>query len=100
MTVDASGTVKAAAFKSGWSASATTTAAYVFNFGTLAPPSISPSPGTYLHGQPITLSGPAGATQHGRHLAHGHVAGLHGAVDVVLIPDGFRTRLPDGLGAE
>ncbi len=61
VTVDASGTVKAAAFKSGWSASATTTAAYVFDFGTLAPPSISPSPGTYVHGQQITITGPDGA---------------------------------------
>jgi hypothetical protein len=62
VTIDGSRTVKAAAFKDGWSTSATTSAVYELNFGTLATPSISPAPGTFVHGQSITIEGPSGAT--------------------------------------
>ena len=55
-------TLKAAAFKEGWSTSAPAAAAYAFHFGILGAPVISPNAGTYLHGQQISISGPPGAT--------------------------------------
>jgi hypothetical protein len=64
VTVETTTTVRAVAFRTGWSASAATTADYIINEGTLAPPVVSPAPGTYLHGEPIIIWGPEGATIH------------------------------------
>ena len=56
-------TLKAAAFKPFWSTSAVSTAVYTMNFGTLAPPTISPGAGSYTSSVTVTLtSGTPGAT--------------------------------------
>lgn len=62
VSVSTATTLKAVAFKSGWSASATASATYAFNFGTLAAPTISPVAGQYVFGQEITLSATGFAT--------------------------------------
>jgi hypothetical protein len=62
LTVSASATLKAVAFKHGWSASDLASVDFAFDFGTLATPVISPAAGTYVHGQALTITGPPGAT--------------------------------------
>jgi alpha-tubulin suppressor-like RCC1 family protein len=63
LTVSTSTTLKAATFRTGWSPSTVTTATYTMNFGTLAPPTISPSAGTYTSSATVTLtSGTPGAS--------------------------------------
>lgn len=56
-------TVKAAAFKTGWSTSAIASATYTLNFGKLAPPTLSPGAGGYAGGVTVILGSPVvGAT--------------------------------------
>jgi alpha-tubulin suppressor-like RCC1 family protein len=52
------------AFKPGWSPSPVTRAAYRFNYGTLAPPALAPTSGTYVTSVGVTLSGPPEASVH------------------------------------
>jgi chitinase len=52
-------TLKAKAFKSGWTDSVTRTASYTFNYGTLNAPVISPSGGTYSTDQTVSLTAPS-----------------------------------------
>jgi alpha-tubulin suppressor-like RCC1 family protein len=54
--------LKAAAFKSGWSVSATRSGTYTMNFGTLSAPTASVPGGSYVGAQSVTLSAAAGAT--------------------------------------
>lgn len=62
LSIGTTTTLKAKAFKSGWSDSDTTTGTYTMNFGTLAAPTMSPAGGTYESSVEVTLSGPSGAT--------------------------------------
>ncbi len=55
-------TLKAAGFKANWTTSGTATATYTMNFGTLAPPSISPASGTVQTSVTVTLESIAGVT--------------------------------------
>ncbi len=55
-------TLKARAFKTDWAASATATATYTFNYGTLSRPVASPDAGQYSNAVSVTLSADAGAT--------------------------------------
>ena len=55
-------TLKAKAFKSGWTDSDTRTDVYTLTLGTLSPPAISPAAGTYIDSVQVTMSGPAGST--------------------------------------
>ena len=48
LSVSTGTTIKAAAFKTGWTPSATASATYTMNFGTLAAPSVLPASGTYM----------------------------------------------------
>jgi alpha-tubulin suppressor-like RCC1 family protein len=52
-------TLKAKAFKSGWTDSVTRTATYTFNYGTLDAPVISPGGGTYSTDQTVSLTAPS-----------------------------------------
>jgi alpha-tubulin suppressor-like RCC1 family protein len=54
--------VKVIAFKTGWTASAVNYATYIFNYGTLAAPTFTPTPGQYGYGSTIALSAAAYAT--------------------------------------
>jgi len=49
-------TLKAKAWKTGYDASATATATYQMNFGTLAAPTFTPAPGTYTSSATVTMS--------------------------------------------
>lgn len=49
-------TLKAMAFKDGWTTSEVSVATYLMNFGVLAAPTVAPAPGLYQYGQPIALS--------------------------------------------
>lgn len=49
-------TVKAIAFKSGWSDSTMLTASYAFNYGTLAAPTVTPAAGAYTTSVAVTMS--------------------------------------------
>lgn len=60
--VTTSTTIKAAAFRTGWTPSGTASAAYTMNFGTLPLPGIVPAAGTYTSEAAVTLSSIAGAT--------------------------------------
>ncbi|PYR13611.1 MAG: hypothetical protein DMF99_00940 [Acidobacteria bacterium] len=55
-------TVKAVGFKTGWSSSGVGSAAYTFNYGTLAAPVFSPPPAQIGYGTTVTLSAASGAT--------------------------------------
>ncbi|MGE3843274.1 MAG: chitobiase/beta-hexosaminidase C-terminal domain-containing protein, partial [Vicinamibacterales bacterium] len=55
-------TVKAVGFRTNWTTSATGTATYTMNFGTLTAPTLSPGTGTYTSSVDVTLSAMAGAT--------------------------------------
>src|SRR5205823_2936326 len=55
-------TVKAVGFKTGWSSSGVGSAAYTFNYGTLAAPVFSPAPAQIGYGTTVTLSAASGAT--------------------------------------
>lgn len=61
ITVNTATTVTARAFKAGYSPSATGSALYEFNYGTLADPVISPPGGSYTGPQTVTVS--AGADE-------------------------------------
>jgi alpha-tubulin suppressor-like RCC1 family protein len=62
--VNQSLTIAAAGYVTGWTPGATATATYTLNLGTLATPTISPTPsGPYTtQTPPVTISGPSGAT--------------------------------------
>ena len=63
LTLDATTTVKAKAFKSGWAASGTASASYTIDLGEAAPPSMDPPGGRYATEQTVTLtSTTSGAT--------------------------------------
>jgi alpha-tubulin suppressor-like RCC1 family protein len=62
IAVTGSTTVKARAFKTGWTSSDALTATYTLNLGTAAAPTISPAAGTYTGSVDVTLTGPSGAT--------------------------------------
>jgi alpha-tubulin suppressor-like RCC1 family protein len=61
-SIATSTTIKAAAFRSGWTPSTTASATYTMNFGTLPLPGITPAAGTYTSEAAVTLSSIAGAT--------------------------------------
>ena len=54
--VNATTTIKSAAFKSGWSASSVRTATLTFNYGALDMPSIEPASGSYAGTVSVTMS--------------------------------------------
>jgi hypothetical protein len=54
-------TLRARAFRTGWTPSVTATATLTISYGTLATPTASPDAGVYQTSQTITLTGPAGA---------------------------------------
>jgi alpha-tubulin suppressor-like RCC1 family protein len=58
-------TLKAKAFKSGWTSSSTAAASYYFNYGTLPTPTATPGEGSYTTDQTVTLalSGGPGSAQ-------------------------------------
>ena len=62
LSVAAATDLAARAFEPGWSPSPVTREAYRFQYGTLAPPVIVPTPGTYVTSVSVTLSGPPGAS--------------------------------------
>ena len=62
ISVSTSSTVRAIAVRSGWTDSPVSSATYSMNFGTLAPPTVSPAPGAYSGSVTVTLSALAGAT--------------------------------------
>jgi alpha-tubulin suppressor-like RCC1 family protein len=51
-------TLKAKAFKTGWTDSGTRTATYTFNYGTIDSPVISPGGGTYSTDQTVSITAP------------------------------------------
>jgi alpha-tubulin suppressor-like RCC1 family protein len=53
-------TLKAKAFRSGWSASSTAAASYYFSYGTLPTPTATPGGGSYTTDQTVTLALPGG----------------------------------------
>jgi alpha-tubulin suppressor-like RCC1 family protein len=61
MTVDTFTVLKAKAFREGWTPSATATATFTLNYGTLAPPVAQPTSGTYASGQVVALEAASGA---------------------------------------
>src|SRR5262249_14193747 len=62
ITVSTRTTLKAIAFRSGWTTSAVTTADYFFNYGTLAAPTFTPEPSQVGYGTQVALSALSGAT--------------------------------------
>ncbi len=56
LAISTSTVIKAATFRTGWSTSAVTAATYTMNFGTLPPPVISPSTGSYTSAATVTLT--------------------------------------------
>lgn len=65
LSIDKPVTLKARGFKRDWTASATTTSAYTFDFGTVAVPTLSPAPGDYPTSRLVTVTtATAGATIH------------------------------------
>jgi hypothetical protein len=57
-------TVRAKAFRSGWTPSQTASGIYVIVVGTAATPVASPAPGTYVIGQTVTLSASVGTVRY------------------------------------
>jgi alpha-tubulin suppressor-like RCC1 family protein len=55
-SVDATTTIKSAAFITGWSTSSIRTATFTFNYGPLDPPSITPATGSYAGSVSVTMS--------------------------------------------
>jgi alpha-tubulin suppressor-like RCC1 family protein len=53
-------TLKARGFKTGWMDSAVGSAVYVFNYGTLAAPTIAPDGGAYTASVNVTMTAPSG----------------------------------------
>ena len=63
VTVNATTTLKSAAFKTGWTMSPVKTATLTFDYGTLDAPNVEPVTGTYAGGVTVTMSSPtSGAT--------------------------------------
>ncbi len=56
VTVDKSVTLKAKAFRAGWTASDTTVASFSLSVGTVAAPTFSPAAGSYTASQSVSLS--------------------------------------------
>ena len=54
--IDATTTIKSAAFITGWSMSGIRTATFTFNYGPLDPPSMTPAPGNYAGTVSVTMS--------------------------------------------
>ena len=61
-TVSTTTTVKIAGFRAGWTSSTVRSATYNFNYGTLAAPVLSPSPGSYTSQAIVAISAMSGAT--------------------------------------
>jgi alpha-tubulin suppressor-like RCC1 family protein len=61
LIVDTFTVLKAKAFRDGWTPSATATATFTFNYGTLAPPIAHPRGGTYASGQIVALEAASAA---------------------------------------
>ena len=55
-------TLKARAFKAGYTTSTTTSATYSFNYGTLAAPTFTPGAGTFVTSVDVSLSASSGTT--------------------------------------
>jgi len=55
-------TIKAAAFKTGWSQSDTRTATYTMSFGTLPTPTFDPAPGPHVDSVAVTIDSVPGAS--------------------------------------
>jgi alpha-tubulin suppressor-like RCC1 family protein len=62
VTISTQTTLRARAFKSGWTPGGSHFATYTFNLGTLAPPTATPAAGTYSGEVSVSLSAMAGAT--------------------------------------
>jgi alpha-tubulin suppressor-like RCC1 family protein len=63
VAVTSTGTLKATAFKTGWSPSVSGTASYWIAAGTVATPTITPAPGSYTEAPLVTIASPTpGAT--------------------------------------
>ena len=62
VTVSSSTVVMAVASKTGWEDSYLTAGTYTLNYGTLAPPTMTPAPGTYAGSVTVSLSAAAGST--------------------------------------
>lgn len=62
ITVASSMTVKARAFKPGWSPSPVRTVTFTFSYGALPAPTASPAPGAYANDVGVTLQGTLGST--------------------------------------
>jgi hypothetical protein len=62
ITMSTTTTMKAIGYRSGWSASTVTSSVYTLNYGTLATPVMSPTPGTYTSEAAVTLTATTGAT--------------------------------------
>ena len=56
IAVNTATTLRAAAFKTNWSASNVSEAAYAMNFGTVGSPTVEPATGTYVGGTTVTMS--------------------------------------------
>lgn len=79
ISIGASTTLRVKGWKTGWTASDTAVANYLFNLGTVATPTLTPAGGTYAAGQAVTLSTTtAGATI--RYTTDGSDPGLTSAV--------------------
>ena len=62
VSVGTTTTLKVAGFKAGWATSDIVTATYSMSFGTLAAPTFSPAPATYVDSVQVTISASAGAS--------------------------------------
>jgi alpha-tubulin suppressor-like RCC1 family protein len=58
----ATATVRARAYRPGWTPSGTVSSALTITLGTLATPTVDPPSGAYMPSQVISMAGPAGAT--------------------------------------
>lgn len=56
--------LKVKGFRAGWTDSDTATAVYIFNYGTLAAPTMTPAAGTYITSVDVTLAAAAGAVHY------------------------------------
>ena len=62
LPVDTNTTLRARAFKDGWTPSTSVIGSYLFNLGTLPAPALSPAGGQYLASVQVSMSAAAGAT--------------------------------------
>ncbi len=58
VTVEHSGTLKVAGWRTGWTTSATAVGSYLISLGTALPPTLTPPPGTFTSTQTVTITTP------------------------------------------